>query len=77
MLGGALVGLKQNAQAEPFLIEGYEGLLKNSENIPLHLRLQYLSEALDRLIQHYIEIGKSEEAKKWRVEKEKLKAGNP
>ena len=76
MLGGALLGQKKFAEAEPFLLKGYEGM-KQREKTPtadasrLSL-LQRLTEALDRLIQFYTETNQPDEVKKWQAEKAKI-----
>jgi tetratricopeptide (TPR) repeat protein len=69
-LGGALLGQKKYADAEPLLLKGYEGM-KACEKAPAakaaRLGLQqHLPEALDRLIELYTATNQPEEAKKYR-----------
>ncbi|HQR06485.1 MAG TPA: serine/threonine-protein kinase [Gemmatales bacterium] len=71
LLGGALLGQKKYAAAEPLLLKGYEGMKKREKDIPLQGKPR-LPEALDRLIQFYTETTKADEVKKWQAEKEKL-----
>jgi hypothetical protein len=77
LLGGALLGQKKYAEAEPLLFQGYEGLKAREQTIPKHgggeLRIP---EALDRLIELYTAISKPDEAKKWRAERAKYPQGN-
>ena len=72
MLGGALLGQKNYAEAEPLLVKGYEGMKTREKTIPQHgggeLRLP---EALDRLMELYTAINKPDEAKKWQAERAK------
>ena len=49
MLGGALLGQKQYAEAEPLLVAGYEGMQKREKSPPAEP--DRLLEALDRLIE--------------------------
>jgi hypothetical protein len=67
MLGGALLGQKKYAEAEPLLLKGYEGMKEREVKIPktggTELRIP---EALDRLIELYTATNKPEEAKKYR-----------
>ena len=72
LLGGALLGQKKYAEAEPLLVKGYEGMKTREKTIPQHgggeLRLP---EALDRLMELYTAINKPDEAKKWQAERAK------
>jgi serine/threonine protein kinase len=69
MLGGALLGQKKYNEAEPLLLSGYRGMNEREATIPLYgggeLRL---TEALERLVQLYDEMGKKDDAAKWRKE---------
>jgi hypothetical protein len=71
-LGGALVGQKKYAEAEPLLLKGYEGMKAREQTIPKQgggeLRIP---EALDRLIELCTALNKPDEAKKWREERGK------
>jgi serine/threonine protein kinase len=64
LLGGALVGLKKYPEAEPLLVEGYEGMKQRAAKIPPagHPRL---TEALERLVQLYIAWDKKDKAAQW------------
>jgi serine/threonine protein kinase/tetratricopeptide (TPR) repeat protein len=67
MLGGALLGHKKYADAEPLLLKGYEGMKARGKDIPktggAELRIP---EALDRLIELYTATDKPAEAAKYR-----------
>ena len=52
MLGGALLGQKKYAEAEPLLVKGYEGLKAREETIPPEGSIRF-PEALERLIELY------------------------
>jgi serine/threonine protein kinase/tetratricopeptide (TPR) repeat protein len=73
MLGGALLGQKKYADAEPLLLAGYQGMKKQEAQIPLEGKVR-LTEAVERLVQLYEATGKKDEAAKWRKE---LKALRP
>jgi TPR repeat protein len=51
MLGGALLGQKRYADAEPLLISGYAGMKEREAAIPNNARVRCLKEALERLLQ--------------------------
>jgi eukaryotic-like serine/threonine-protein kinase len=72
MLGGALLGQKKYADAEPLLLAGYEGMKAREKSIPQtgggELRIP---EALDRLIEFYTATNKPDDAKKWQAERAK------
>jgi tetratricopeptide (TPR) repeat protein len=69
-LGGALLGQKKYAAAEPLLLKGYEGMKQREKTIPSPGIIR-ISEALDRLIELSIATNKPEQAKKWRAERAK------
>ena len=71
MLGGALLGQKKYAEAEPLLKSGYEGMKQRAEKITPEGQVR-LPEALDRLIELAEATGKAEDAKKWKDEKARL-----
>jgi serine/threonine protein kinase/tetratricopeptide (TPR) repeat protein len=73
MLGEALNGQKKRAEAEPLLVQGYEGLSQRAAKIPKEGK-HHLTEALDRLVQLYDAWGKPDEATRWRKELERAKA---
>ena len=51
-LGAALLGQKKYADAEPQLLQGYEGMKRRADKIPVYHKI-HLTEAVDRLVQHY------------------------
>jgi outer membrane protein assembly factor BamD (BamD/ComL family) len=73
MLGGALLGQKKYADAEPLLLAGYEGMKKREAKIPPQGKGR-VTEAVERLVQLYEATGKKDEAAKWRKELEAAKA---
>lgn len=68
MLGGALLGQKKYTEAEPLLVQGYEGMKQNLKTIP-ELGKDRFKEALDRLINLYAATNKSSELEKWQIER--------
>ena len=68
MLGGALLGQKKYADAEPLLLAGYEGMKQREKTIPPQDKDLRLREALERLVQLYEATDKKDEAAKWRKE---------
>ncbi|MFO0842572.1 MAG: tetratricopeptide repeat protein [Gemmataceae bacterium] len=73
MLGESLLGQRKYADAEPLLLQGYEGLKKAEAKIPPQARGR-LSEAVGRLVRLYDATGKNGEAAKWRKELEATKS---
>ena len=72
MLGGALLGQKKYAEAEPLLLAGYEGMKQREAKIPPEGKVR-MDEALERLIQLAKATGKKQEEAKWRTELEARK----
>ncbi len=72
-LGGALLGRKNFAGAEPLLIAGYEGMKQREKTIPATGQVR-LTEALERLVQLYEATNKPDKAASWRKELEARKA---
>jgi tetratricopeptide (TPR) repeat protein len=72
LLGGALVGQKKYADAEPLLLKGYEGMKQREKTIPA-TGVVRLTEAVERLVQLYEATGKKDTAAKWRKEREAIK----
>jgi tetratricopeptide (TPR) repeat protein len=70
MLGGALLGQKKYAAAEPLLLAGCEGMKKRADKIPRQAKDLRLREAVKRLVQLYEAMEKKDEAAKWRKELE-------
>ncbi len=76
MLGGALLGQKKYAEAEPLLLQGYEGMKAREQTIPQHGGGEWrIPEALNRLIKLYTALNKPDEAKKWQAERAKYPQG--
>jgi eukaryotic-like serine/threonine-protein kinase len=73
LLGGALLGQKKYAEAEPLLRAGYEGLKQRAEKIAPD-RKDLPGEALDRLIELAEATNNPDDAKAWKDEKAKLAA---
>jgi serine/threonine protein kinase len=70
LLGGALLGQKKYAEAEPLLLKGYEGMKKRQATIPPVDKVRLL-DAVERLVQLYDVLGKEAEAAKWRQEQQR------
>ena len=69
-LGGALLGQKKYADAEPLLLKGYEGLKAREATLPEQGKIR-TPEALDRLIESSIAVNKLDDVKRWRAERAK------
>ena len=65
LLGGALLAQKKYAEAEPFLLEGYQGMRQREAQAPTGAQGR-LSEALERLVQLYEAWGHKDKAEQWR-----------
>jgi hypothetical protein len=65
LLGGALLGEKQYAEAEPLLLSGYDGLKQREAKIPPRNQ-GVLGEALERVVKLYQATGQKGQADKWR-----------
>lgn len=63
-LGGALLGQKKYAEAEPLLLSGYEGLKQREDKIPRQARDVQI-EALQRLVHLYEDMDKKDQAGAW------------
>ena len=72
-LGGALLGQKNFAAAEPLLIAGYNGMKQREKTIPPQGQVRP-TEALERLVQLYEATNKPDKAASWRKELEARKA---
>ena len=72
MLGGALLGQKKYAEAEPMLLAGYAGM-KQREKTIAPIKMNFLTEALDRLIELATATNKPDDVKKWQAERAKRK----
>lgn len=65
MLGGALLGQKRYADAEPLLLAGYDGMKAREEKLPPAGKLR-VTESIERLAELYDKTGRTDEAAKWR-----------
>jgi tetratricopeptide (TPR) repeat protein/tRNA A-37 threonylcarbamoyl transferase component Bud32 len=68
MLGTALLLQRRHAEAEPFLVRGYQGMKQREAEIPASVAPLILRHALVRLVQLYDALDKQHEAAKWRQE---------
>ena len=67
-----LVGQENYADAQPFLLQGYEGLQQRQASLPPYLNApRRITESLERLVQLYHAWGKPAQAAEW---KQKLAA---
>jgi len=64
-VGASLAGQKKYAEAEPLLLEGYQGLLARKDVIAIPDRY-YMERAREWLVQLYVDWGKPEKAAEWR-----------
>ena len=71
MLGAALAGQGKFAEAEPLLLQGYEGMKQRAQTIPAAHRI-WLGECLQRLVKFYAATNRPEEAARWHRELEEL-----
>src|SRR5262249_41284323 len=71
MLGGALLGQKKYAEAEPLLLAGYEGMKQREKSIPSGGEVR-LAQAVERLVQLYEALDKKDEVARWTKEREAL-----
>jgi tetratricopeptide (TPR) repeat protein len=65
MLGGALLGQKNYAAAEPLLLSGYEGMKQRESRIPPAGKPR-LKESLQRLVQLYEATNRPDKAAEWK-----------
>lgn len=70
MLGGARLGQKKYADAQPLLLAGYEGMKQREKTIPPQGQVR-LIEAIDRLIDLFTATNKPGEVRKWQAERAK------
>jgi tetratricopeptide (TPR) repeat protein len=76
LLGGSLLGQKKYAEAEPLLVQGYEGMKAREAKIPLASK-NYLAEAVERLVRLYEATGRPEKAQEWRAKLPPAGPGGP
>ena len=74
-LGGALLGRKKYAEAEPLIVQGYEGMKAREARIS-PLGKPRLTEAAERVVRLYEEWGKKDKAAEWRTRLAKPTVGN-
>jgi eukaryotic-like serine/threonine-protein kinase len=72
MLGAALAGQRKYAEAEPLLLQGYEGMKQREDQIPAEGQVR-LVEALERLVQLHEALEQPDQAAPWRSELEATK----
>jgi serine/threonine protein kinase len=72
LLGQAVLGQKNYTDAERLLLKGYEGLRTRQATMPSDVRRERLGQALDRLIELYTALDRSDEGQKWQAEKAAL-----
>jgi serine/threonine protein kinase len=72
MLGGSLLGQKKYTEAEPLLVQGYEGMKQRESTIPAQNR-GLLVDALERLVELYDAWEKPDKAAPWRTKLENQK----
>jgi eukaryotic-like serine/threonine-protein kinase len=73
MLGASLAGQAHYAEAEPFALSGYRGLIRLQDRIPADRR-DVAAEAGRRIVELYREWGKPEKVAEWR---DRLQQDNP
>jgi len=72
LLGASLSGQGKYADAEPLLLQGYDGLVQQQASMPPYLNApRRITESLERLVQLYDAWGKPTQAAEW---KQKLAA---
>ncbi len=72
-LGAALLGQQKYAEAEPLLLQGYEGLKQREAEIPAS-QMVSLTDAVNWLIKLYDAWGQKDKADEWRKKREPAKA---
>ena len=77
MLGHALLYQKKYAEAEPLLIQGYEGLKAGEDRIPWLLAGHLVASAGEAVCELYESWGRPEEAAAWRSKLKGPDAGHP
>jgi tetratricopeptide (TPR) repeat protein len=65
LLGAALAGQRKYAEAEPLLLDGYQGLTEHEENMSAWDR-RFVRQALDRLVQFYTDWAQPDKAVAWK-----------
>jgi tetratricopeptide (TPR) repeat protein len=75
-LGGALLGQKKYADAEPLLLKGYEGMKQREARVPAQGKVR-LTEALERLVHLYEATDQKDKAAEWRKKLEVTRPAKP
>ena len=75
LLGASLEGQKKYSEAEPLLLEGYQGMLARKERMPVPERYQ-LDHAGEWIAQLYQAWGQPEKAAEWRQKRQSPKASS-
>ena len=70
LLGDSLLAQKKFAEAEPFLLRGYEGLTQREKSIPPQFAVR-ITQALDRLVALYNAWGRPADAARWKAIRDK------
>jgi tetratricopeptide (TPR) repeat protein len=65
LVGGALLGQKRYAEAEPYLVQGYAGMQQREAMINAGFK-PLLTQAGDRLVRYFEETNQPEKAREWR-----------
>jgi len=65
LLGGALLGQGRYAEAEPLVVQGYEGMKAREAKIPAQAK-PHLAEAAERVVRLYEAWGKPSQAAAWK-----------
>jgi hypothetical protein len=66
LLGGSLLGQGRHSEAEPAVVEGYQGMKARESRIPVPERSR-LREAAERVVHLYEGWGRPEEAAAWKA----------
>ncbi|MEQ1824692.1 MAG: serine/threonine-protein kinase [Pirellula sp.] len=74
LLGTALMNQGKHAEAEPLLIEGYQELKSRDSKDPVHSK-QRITNALERIIEHFTRTGQAEQLSRWTQELASLQRG--
>jgi eukaryotic-like serine/threonine-protein kinase len=67
VLGGSMLGQEKYKDAEPLLLQGYQGMKERADKMG-KVNLFHLTEALEQLVQLYETTGQQDQAQKWRKE---------
>jgi hypothetical protein len=59
----------KHEEAEPLLVQGYEGLKQREKDLPPEARDRVMAEALDRLAALHAASGRRDEADRYRAER--------